>query len=187
MENEFFLLCNHKQLKELKEQGYSLLSIDSTGQTALHHSCYYGHEEIVRFLITCAPGLINMIDNDKGQTALHKAVSRGRRSICHRLVAGGAILTIQDNDGKTAKMLAIEIDDNELSVYLESKYRENGCDLCDKYLIGLNTNPFLFLFPFLSPRLPLLLYFHHVTIITTTSTPFAAQEQFHLIDYQVNV
>lgn len=65
-----------------------------------------------------------MIDNDKGQTALHKAVSRGRRSICHRLVAGGAILTIQDNDGKTAKMLAIEIDDNELSVYLESKYRE---------------------------------------------------------------
>ncbi|OAD52615.1 Eye-specific diacylglycerol kinase [Eufriesea mexicana] len=52
-------------LKELHEKGYSLLSIDSSGQTALHMASRYGHKDIVRYLIACAPPtILNMIDND---------------------------------------------------------------------------------------------------------------------------
>lgn len=107
-------------------QGYSLLSIDASGLTALHHASRYGHKDVVRFLIAYAPNsLINMIDNDKGQTALHKAAAMKRRSISYMLVAGGSNLLIQDHEGKTPKILALEADDHELAAYLESKWRGN--------------------------------------------------------------
>lgn len=103
-------------------QGYSLLSIDAFGQTALHHGCRIGHKDIVRYLIAYAPNsIINMIDNDKGQTALHKAATYKRRSICYMLVAAGANILIQDTEGKTPKILALDVDDHELANYLESK------------------------------------------------------------------
>jgi diacylglycerol kinase (ATP) len=104
-------------------QGYSLLSIDALGQTALHHGCRIGHKDIVRYLIAYAPNsIINMIDNDKGQTALHKAAAYKRRSICYMLVAAGANLLIQDNEGKTPKIVSLDVDDHELASYLESKF-----------------------------------------------------------------
>uniref|UniRef100_A0A182QAE4 Diacylglycerol kinase n=1 Tax=Anopheles farauti TaxID=69004 RepID=A0A182QAE4_9DIPT len=109
-------------LKDLHLQGYSLLSIDSTGQTALHHGARCGHKDIVRYLISYAPSsIINMIDNESGQTALHKAAAGRQRSICYMLVAGGANLNIQDNDGRTARMLASNADDFELAFYLENQ------------------------------------------------------------------
>ncbi|XP_049276791.1 eye-specific diacylglycerol kinase isoform X2 [Anopheles funestus] len=109
-------------LKDLHLQGYSLLSIDSTGQTALHHGARCGHKDIVRYLISYAPSsIINMIDNETGQTALHKAAAGRQRSICYMLVAGGANLNIQDNDGRTARMLASNADDFELAFYLENQ------------------------------------------------------------------
>lgn len=107
-------------------QGYSLLSIDAIGQTALHHASRYGHRDIIRFLIAYAPNsIINMIDNEKGQTALHKAAACKRRSISSSLVAAGSNLLMQDHEGKTPKMLALEVDDHELAAYLESKYNDN--------------------------------------------------------------
>lgn len=92
------------------------------GNTALHHASRYGHKDIVRFLIAYAPeSIINMIDNEKGQTALHKAAAMKRRSISYMLVAAGSNLMLQDNAGKTPKILALESDDHELAAYLESK------------------------------------------------------------------
>jgi diacylglycerol kinase (ATP) len=53
-------------LKQLNQKGYSLLSIDEAGQTALHLASRYGHKDIVRYLVACAPPtILNMIDNDK--------------------------------------------------------------------------------------------------------------------------
>ncbi|XP_023246195.1 eye-specific diacylglycerol kinase isoform X2 [Copidosoma floridanum] len=53
-------------LKALHERGYSLLSIDATGQTALHVASRTGCKDIVRYLIACAPPtILNMVDNDK--------------------------------------------------------------------------------------------------------------------------
>lgn len=57
--------ANISKLRELHGQGYSLLSIDSTGQTALHYGARYGHKDIVRYLISYAPKtIINMLDNE---------------------------------------------------------------------------------------------------------------------------
>lgn len=93
------------------------------GLTALHHAARYGHKDIVRFLVAYAPNaIINMIDNEKGQTALHKAAAMKQRSICYMLVAAGSNILIQDNAGKTPKILALDVDDHELAAYLESEY-----------------------------------------------------------------
>lgn len=54
------------QLRDLHLQGYSLLSIDATGQTALHYACKYGHKDIVKYLISYAPNsIVNMVENTK--------------------------------------------------------------------------------------------------------------------------
>ncbi|XP_026688853.1 eye-specific diacylglycerol kinase-like [Diaphorina citri] len=111
-----------KMLKDLHSQGYSLLSIDSVGQTALHYGSRYGHKDVVKYIIACAPSsILNMQDNDKGQTALHKAAMFKRRSICCMLVAGGASLTVKDYDSNTPRALALLANDTELAAYLESK------------------------------------------------------------------
>ncbi|KAI5732750.1 hypothetical protein M8J76_003712 [Diaphorina citri] len=110
------------RLKDLHSQGYSLLSIDSVGQTALHYGSRYGHKDVVKYIIACAPSsILNMQDNDKGQTALHKAAMFKRRSICCMLVAGGASLTVKDYDSNTPRALALLANDTELAAYLESK------------------------------------------------------------------
>ena len=52
----------------LKPLGYSLLSIDETGKTALHYGARFGHKEIVKFLIGNAPSpILDMVDNEKGK------------------------------------------------------------------------------------------------------------------------
>ncbi|XP_029665338.1 eye-specific diacylglycerol kinase [Formica exsecta] len=109
-------------LKQLHQKGYSLLSIDETGQTALHLASKNGHKDIVRYLIACAPPtILNMIDNDKGQTALHKAAQNKRRSICCMLVAGGASLMVKDRHGNTPHQLALIAEDHDLAAYLQSQ------------------------------------------------------------------
>lgn len=53
-------------LKELHHQGYSLLTTDANGQTALHLAASLGYKDVVRYLIACAPTkIINMTDKDK--------------------------------------------------------------------------------------------------------------------------
>ncbi|XP_050672620.1 eye-specific diacylglycerol kinase isoform X2 [Leptidea sinapis] len=111
-----------KTMKELHAAGFSLLSIDATGQTALHVAARYGNKEIIKYLIACAPtAILNMRDNEKGQTALHKAAANKRRAICCMLVAGGASLTRQDRAGLTPRHLALRAEDHDLAAYLESQ------------------------------------------------------------------
>ncbi|KAL0883993.1 hypothetical protein ABMA27_016043 [Loxostege sticticalis] len=111
-----------KMMKELHAAGYSLLSIDASGQTALHIAARYGNKEIVKYLIACAPtAILNMRDNERGQTALHKAAAHKRRAICCMLVAGGASLTRQDHAGLTPRHLALRAEDHDLAAYLESQ------------------------------------------------------------------
>ncbi|XP_063233449.1 eye-specific diacylglycerol kinase isoform X2 [Bacillus rossius redtenbacheri] len=111
-----------KMLKSLHSQGYSLLSIDATGQTALHHGARSGHKDIVKYLITCAPAsILNMADNCKGQTALHLAAAHRRRSVCCMLVAAGASLLLTDREGSSAHRLALGAGDADLAAYLHSQ------------------------------------------------------------------
>ncbi|KAL0273107.1 UNVERIFIED_CONTAM: hypothetical protein PYX00_005861 [Menopon gallinae] len=111
-----------KLLRDLHNQGYSLLSIDTAGQTALHYAAKHGHKDVIKYLIACAPGtILNMADNDTGRTALHVAAANKYRSICCMLVAGGASLTKKDHNGLTPRQLALQAEDTELAAYLESQ------------------------------------------------------------------
>ena len=111
-----------RMLSELHVQGYSLLSIDETGKTALHYGARFGHKEIVRFLIDNAPiSILDMVDNEKGQTALHKAAAYKRRTICCLLIAAGASLLIQDLASLTPRQLACIAEDQDLADYLDSQ------------------------------------------------------------------
>lgn len=111
-----------RMMKDLHAAGYSLLSIDATGQTALHVAARYGNKEIVKYLIACAPtAILNMRENEKGQTALHKAAAHKRRAICCMLVAGGASLTRHDHAGLTPRHHALRAEDHDLAAYLESQ------------------------------------------------------------------
>uniref|UniRef100_A0A2A4JP83 Diacylglycerol kinase n=1 Tax=Heliothis virescens TaxID=7102 RepID=A0A2A4JP83_HELVI len=111
-----------RMMKDLHAAGYSLLSIDASGQTALHVAARYGNKEIVKYLVACAPtAILNMRDNERGQTALHKAAAHKRRAVCCMLVAGGASLTRRDHAGLTPRHLALRAEDHDLAAYLESQ------------------------------------------------------------------
>jgi hypothetical protein len=111
-----------KMLSELHAAGYSLLSIDETGKTALHYGARFGHKEVVKFLIEHAPPcILDLADNEKGQTALHKAAAYKRRTICCYLVAAGASLLVADSSGQLPRQLASTADDADLASYLESQ------------------------------------------------------------------
>ncbi|CAB4067040.1 dgkA [Lepeophtheirus salmonis] len=78
--------------------------------------------EIIKFLISKAPpSILDMVDNEKGQTALHKAAGYKRRTICCMLVAAGSSLSIHDQAGLTPRQLAVMAEDHDLSSYLESQ------------------------------------------------------------------
>jgi len=111
-----------KMLSELHAAGYSLLSIDETGKTALHYGARFGHKEVVKFLLENAPAcILDLADNEKGQTALHKAAAYKRRTICCYLVAAGASLLVSDSADQLPRHLAATADDADLASYLESQ------------------------------------------------------------------
>ena len=62
-----------------------------------------------------------MVDNEKGQTALHKAAAYKRRTICCLLIAAGASLLIQDLASLTPRQLACIAEDQDLADYLDSQ------------------------------------------------------------------
>ena len=115
-----------KMLTELFQEGYSLMSTDETGKTGLHYGARFGHKEIIKFLIEKSEDkklILDWKDNEKGQTALHKAAAYKRRTICQILVNAGASVSVLDECGKTARHLAQASEDHELTSYLEGQER----------------------------------------------------------------
>ncbi|ESO87278.1 hypothetical protein LOTGIDRAFT_107128, partial [Lottia gigantea] len=126
--NLYFLLIDAakrgdiRKVMEVYHHGGQLLAADQYGMTALHHSARFGHKNIVSFLIANAPPVIlDMVDHEKGQTALHKAAWYQRRTICHMLVDAGASLTRTDYQGNTPRQQALKAEDKELAAYLENQ------------------------------------------------------------------
>ena len=63
-----------QMMTDLHQDGYSLMAIDETAKTALHYGARFGHKDVVKFLLKHAShSIIDIVDNEKGQTALHKA------------------------------------------------------------------------------------------------------------------
>ena len=110
-------------LTDLHSEGYSLLAIDETAKTGLHYGSRFGNKDIVKFLLQKAPqSILDIMDNEKGQTALHKAAAYKRLSICCLLVTAGASLLVRDNEGRTPRQLAVSAGaEEDLITYLESQ------------------------------------------------------------------
>jgi len=91
--------------------------------SALHHASHFGYENIVGFLLSAAPStLLDLSENESGQTALHKAALHRRHNICSMLATCGASLSKPDNQGLTPKQLAAKAGDEELAAFLEREY-----------------------------------------------------------------
>uniref|UniRef100_A0A1I8JHJ4 Diacylglycerol kinase n=1 Tax=Macrostomum lignano TaxID=282301 RepID=A0A1I8JHJ4_9PLAT len=110
------------KMRSLRDEGADLCAADGAGMTCLHHATRFGYKDIVAYLIENGPPqLLDMIDTEKGQTALHKASWYQRRQICHLLVQAGASLTITDFSGLTPRQQAQRAEDSELALWLETQ------------------------------------------------------------------
>uniref|UniRef100_A0A8C6JLJ8 Diacylglycerol kinase n=1 Tax=Melopsittacus undulatus TaxID=13146 RepID=A0A8C6JLJ8_MELUD len=88
----------------------------------LHHAAKTGHGEIVKYILEHGPSeLLDMIDSETGETALHKAACQRHRAICQLLVDAGASLRKTDSKGKTPRDRAQQAGDPDLASYLESQ------------------------------------------------------------------
>ena len=112
-----------QMMNDLHKDGYSLMAIDETAKTALHYGARFGNKDVVKFLLKNAShSIIDIVDNEKGQTALHKAAAYERSDICSLLVTAGASLLVRDREGRTARMLAADAGaDPGLLSYLENQ------------------------------------------------------------------
>lgn len=111
---------NLETLKRLHESGSSLTTAEANGMTALHYAARCGYEHIVQFLLKESHALMEL-RNDEGQTALHEAAKSRRQRICGMLAVAGCSLGKTDNQGMTAKELALNAGDEHLSAYLDRK------------------------------------------------------------------
>lgn len=76
------------------------------GMTALMYASKLGHEKIVKNILSCKNVDIDIRDKLDGMTALMLASSFGNANIVKMLVKNGANITLKNNEGKTALMLA---------------------------------------------------------------------------------
>lgn len=107
---------------ELHRNGVSLSAGDRRGWRPLHYAARHGHKEVVRYIISNVPRcVLDLVEEEKGQTALHKAALYERRTICSLLVQAGASLTRTDYDGNTPRIQALKAQDKELAKYLETQ------------------------------------------------------------------
>ncbi|XP_053170152.1 diacylglycerol kinase iota [Scomber japonicus] len=112
-------------MSECVRRGVSLLVRDSGGCSALHKAAHNGHTEVVSYILQQGSKvLLDLADREKGDTALHKAASEKKHSVCRLLVEAGASLDKPNFQGKTAVQLADG--DSELSAYLNTQQQKSA-------------------------------------------------------------
>ncbi|CAK6949960.1 diacylglycerol kinase iota [Scomber scombrus] len=112
-------------MTECVRRGVSLLVRDSGGCSALHKAAHNGHTEVVSYILQQGSKvLLDLADREKGDTALHKAASEKKHSVCRLLVEAGASLDKTNFQGKTAVQLADG--DSELTAYLNTQQHKSS-------------------------------------------------------------
>jgi len=124
--NKMFLDVARKGLyhrfKQLHEGGAKLTTCDFAGRTPLHLAARYGYKDIVEYILEKVPlAVVDLMDQESSQTALHKAALHKRRTICRLLVRKGASLFRADIEGNTPQQLALKASDCELAKFLQKE------------------------------------------------------------------
>ena len=94
------------KVKQLLDEGASLVVLDKNGWTALHLASSHGRMEVVQLLLDRGAPL-DLQDLD-GFTALYLAIKQGHKEVAQLLLDRGASLDLQDKDGKTALHMSSE-------------------------------------------------------------------------------
>lgn len=113
---------NFEVASYLINAGVDILASDSNGKTALMLAVYKGSMQTVRLLF---PNLIDSVRNAKdrnGKTALHYAVEGGWLEIAGYLIESGVNNSIEDNDGYTPFMRAIDRGTNMIDLFLGNRH-----------------------------------------------------------------
>uniref|UniRef100_H3BH82 Diacylglycerol kinase n=1 Tax=Latimeria chalumnae TaxID=7897 RepID=H3BH82_LATCH len=110
-----------RKFQDAHRSGGDLMVRDASGRTLLHHAVSAGNKEIVRYIIENAPSeILDVAENENGETSLHQAAALRLRTICHLIVEAGASLMKTDLQGDTPKHRAEKAHDLELAAYLEN-------------------------------------------------------------------
>lgn len=108
----------------LMEAGASLADTNEDEETVLHICAIHGRVQIASLLIESlqpadAHNLVNSQDKDD-TTPLHYAAANGDLDFCKLLLSHGADIKLEDNDGFTPLMAALESKQNDAVKYLRS-------------------------------------------------------------------
>jgi hypothetical protein len=91
----------------------------TSGRTALHKAAFWGHTDMVGYLVKEAKVGVNVQDN-YGDTALHDASKFGHEGVVKHLLEGGANVTIKNKQGQDAIALATQHDKKEIVALLKA-------------------------------------------------------------------
>ena len=92
-------------VEKLIEKGADVNIQDEDGDTALIGACQYKQSDVALALLN-VDGIEVDLANNNGETALHRASSKGMLSVVEELIEKRANAKMQDKDGYTALMVA---------------------------------------------------------------------------------
>lgn len=107
---EFRELCMHGSLEPARKLSTqcNVHALEATSnRSALHKAAFWGHNELVRFLVTECRIDPNIQDTN-GDLALHDAARFGHETVARHLLAGGSNPAVRNRDGKTPLELAVQ-------------------------------------------------------------------------------
>ena len=129
---ELLAACSRGDLiraKELVERGADVEASDGHGWTATMWSAYFGHVEVVGFLVGGWGASIHSISKDRGSTALMLAAGQGHVEVVRCLVERGAAIGATNKNGSTAQGIAANSKQGAVVRYLQQHARPQVSNL----------------------------------------------------------
>jgi len=92
----------------------------SSGRTALHKAAFWGHIQVIEFLVNECKLNVNAVDFN-GDTALHDAVRFGHKAVVEALLKAGTNTSIKNREGQCVLEVARKYNQAEMIQLLEKK------------------------------------------------------------------
>eukprot|EP01006_Ploeotia_vitrea_P031379 TRINITY_DN63713_c0_g2_i1.p1 TRINITY_DN63713_c0_g2~~TRINITY_DN63713_c0_g2_i1.p1 ORF type:complete len:429 (+),score=248.20 TRINITY_DN63713_c0_g2_i1:159-1289(+) len=92
----------------------------TSGRSALHKAAFWGHNDMVRYLIDEVKMDVDVQDN-YGDTALHDAAKFGHATVAQMLIDAGANITLRNKEGRDPLAVAVEHNKTAVIAALKAK------------------------------------------------------------------